>query len=129
MSSKVHRKAPCMMYEYFHRTELDEAFYAEHLLPRLPRVMIDAHAHFNLPEHVSRITKETIAGDWALECGLLMSYEDACAYDRTLFPDTVVHHVALPWPLRTSYWAISLSEYSRTFSLRIKPLCWNSGCQ
>ena len=35
----------------------------------------------------------------------------------------------LPWPLRTSYWAISLSEYSRTFSLRIKPLCWNSGCQ
>ena len=38
-----------MMYDYFHRTELDEAFYQEHLLPRLPRVMLDAHAHFNLP--------------------------------------------------------------------------------
>ena len=89
-----------MMYDYFHRTELDETFYTEHLQPRLPREMIDAHAHFNLPEHVSHITKETIAGDWALECGLLMSYEDACAYYRTLFPDTVVYMTALPWPLR-----------------------------
>lgn len=97
---KVHRKVLYMMYDYFHRTELDEAFYAEHLLPRMPREMIDAHAHFNLPAHVSRITKETIAGDWALECGLLMSYEDACAYYRTLFPDTIVHMTALPWPLR-----------------------------
>ena len=44
-------------------------------------------------------------------------------------PDMLRTMVALPWPLRTSYWAISLSEYSRTFSLRIKPLCWNSGCQ
>ena len=79
------------MYDYFHRTELDETFYTEHLQPRLPREMIDAHAHFNLPEHVSHITKETIAGDWALECGLLMSYEDACAYYRTFFPDIVVY--------------------------------------
>jgi predicted TIM-barrel fold metal-dependent hydrolase len=89
-----------MMYDYFHRTDLDEAFYANHLLPRMPREIIDAHAHFNLPEHVLNITKETIRGDWALECGLLMSYEDACAYYRTLFPDTIVHMTALPWPLR-----------------------------
>ncbi len=88
------------MYDYFHRTPLDEAFYAEHLKPRMPSVMIDAHAHYNLPVHVKNITPEAIAGDWALECGLLMSYEDACAYYRTLFPDTGVYQTALPWPLR-----------------------------
>lgn len=88
------------MYDYFERTELDAAFYASKLKSRMPPVMIDAHAHFNLPEHVKNITAETIAGDWALECGLLMSYEDACAYYRALFPDTAVYMTALPWPLR-----------------------------
>lgn len=88
------------MYDYFQKTPLDEAFYAERLKHNMPSVMIDAHAHFNLPAHVKNITPETIAGDWALECGLLMSYEDACAYYRTLFPDTGVYMTALPWPLR-----------------------------
>ena len=102
-----------MMYHYFHRTELDESFYADHLLPRLPREIIDAHAHFNLPEHVSRVSKEAIAGDWALECGLLMSYEDACAYYRTLFPDITVYLTALPWPLRDADTAANNDYISR----------------
>ncbi|MCE5190017.1 MAG: amidohydrolase [Eubacteriales bacterium] len=88
------------MYAYFHRTPLDEAFYAEHLKERIPPVLIDAHAHYNLPEHVTNVSPEAIAGDWALECGLLMSYEDSRVYYQTLFPDTDVHQIVLPWPLR-----------------------------
>ncbi len=88
------------MYAYFHKTELDHDFYDRYLRDRLPGTIIDAHAHFNLPEHVAAITPETIAGDWALECGLIMTYEDACHYTRVMFPDKNWSFVALPWPLR-----------------------------
>lgn len=88
------------MYDYFQKTQLDETFYNRFLKDRLPARLIDAHAHYDLPEHVKNVTAEAVAGDWALECGLLMSYEDACAYYRTLLPDTGVYKVALPWPLR-----------------------------
>ncbi|MGI6161205.1 MAG: GNAT family N-acetyltransferase [Christensenellales bacterium] len=88
------------MYDYFHKTELDKEFYDANLRHRLPDTIIDAHAHFNLKEHVSRITQETIAGDWALECGLLMSYEDSQEYAKVMFPDKDWQFVALPWPLR-----------------------------
>ncbi len=88
------------MYTYFHKTELDSLFYDRYLRGRLPDTIIDAHAHFNLPSHVASITSETIAGDWALECGLLMSYEDACHYSQVMFPNKQWEFVALPWPLR-----------------------------
>ena len=88
------------MNEYFKKTDLDQKFYQENLQDRLPQIFIDAHRHYNLPEHVKNITPETIKGDWALESGLIMSYEDALVYDRTLFPDQTVFPVALPWPLR-----------------------------
>ncbi len=88
------------MYSYFHKTELDRMFYERHLRNRLPDTIIDAHAHFNLPEHVANISPQTVAGDWALECGLLMSYEDACSYISAMFPDQTWNFVALPWPLR-----------------------------
>ncbi len=88
------------MYSYFHVTELDRMFYEQNLRNRLPGTIIDAHAHFNLPEHVANISPETVAGDWALECGLLMSYEDARSYSAAMFPDQTWNFVALPWPLR-----------------------------
>lgn len=88
------------MYSYFHRTELDGDFYIKHLRHRLPDTIIDSHMHFNLPEHVASITAETIAGDWALESGMLMTYEDAQHYLSVMFPEKTVRSVALPWPLR-----------------------------
>lgn len=87
------------MYDYFHRTDIDAEFYEHKLKPRLPKKITDAHAHFNLPEHVKNVTRETIEGDWALESGLLMSYEDSRVYAETLLPGNTVEHVALPWPL------------------------------
>ena len=88
------------MYKYFHRTELDAEFYERRLLRCLPDRIIDAHAHFNLPEHVANVSRETIAGDWALECGLVMPYEDAAAYMSAMFPGKTIDFTALPWPLR-----------------------------
>ncbi|HOR12542.1 MAG TPA: GNAT family N-acetyltransferase [Clostridia bacterium] len=88
------------MYEYFHKTKLDEVYYKAHLESRLPHRILDAHAHFNLLEHVKNVSEETIKGDWALECGMLMTYEDAREYTSVMFPDKDWSFVALPWPLR-----------------------------
>lgn len=88
------------MYNYFQKGGNDVAFYERHIAGRLPAVICDAHVHMNLPAHVKNITPETIAGDWALECGLLMSYEDAQYYAGVLFEGKRVEFVALPWPLR-----------------------------
>ena len=88
------------MYAYFHKTGLDEEYYERNLAYGLPDRIIDAHGHFNLPEHVAAVSPETIAGDWALECGLLMSYEDARHYTSVMFPGKEVDFVMLPWPLR-----------------------------
>ena len=88
------------MLPYFHKTELDAEYYEARLKNRLPRRIIDAHAHFNLPEHISGVSEETIAGDWACECGMVMTYEDAAGYMSAMFHDKDVGFVALPWPLR-----------------------------
>jgi uncharacterized protein len=87
------------MYKYFEKYDLDVEFYQRKLKDRLPSVIVDAHRHLNLPEHVKNITPETIQGDWALECGLVMSYEDSMQYDQILFPDQKIVPIALPWPL------------------------------
>lgn len=87
------------MYSYFQKYENDIKFYEEKLAGRIPSEIIDAHVHLNLPQHVKNITPETIAGDWALECGLLMSFEDAKYYTSVMYPDTKVNFVGLPWPL------------------------------
>ncbi len=88
------------MYSYFNKQEIDAAFYQAHIKNRIPVEIIDAHAHFNLPEHVKNITKEEIVADWALESGLQMSYEDAQIYTKAIFPDQKLHFVCLPWPLK-----------------------------
>ena len=88
------------MLNYFHRDAQDEAFYEAHLAARLPAILIDAHMHINLPEHVAAISDETIRGDWAMECGTVMTYEDACAYHQTLFPRQSVRFLGLPMPIR-----------------------------
>jgi predicted TIM-barrel fold metal-dependent hydrolase len=88
------------MYAYFHKTPLDQQYYQKHISHRLPWQIVDAHCHFNLPEHVKNVTQESILNDWALESGLLMSYDDSLLYSRALFPDRAVECVMLPWPLR-----------------------------
>lgn len=88
------------MYEYFKKNALDIEFYNNYIKNRLPDKIFDAHTHVNLPEHVVDITQEAIKGDWALECGLIMTYEDAKFYFKTFFPDKEIQNLMLPWPLK-----------------------------
>lgn len=88
-----------MVHELFHKTPLDEQFYLQHIQSRLPDKLIDFHVHMNLPEHVKAITPERIAMDWALEAGLIMTYEDSQHYLKTMLPDKEVDLLVFPWPL------------------------------
>lgn len=90
------------MYDYFQKTPVDEEYYREHIKDRMPKTIVDSHAHFNLPEHIKNVTAKEIAEDWALESGMLMPYEDAQAYVSTLLPDQSVKFVCLPWPLKNA---------------------------
>ncbi len=87
------------MISYFSKTERDEAFYETYLLPRLPRRILDAHAHFNLPEHLVNVGPERIASDWALQAGFQMSMEEAQVYVKALFPQQEYHFTGFGFPI------------------------------
>lgn len=82
------------------KTALDEAFYAQHLKARMPDVIFDAHVHLNLPEHIPSISEERLHSDWAFECGLYLTVDQALARAAMLFPDTAYSMVGFPWPIR-----------------------------
>ncbi len=71
------------MTPYFTLRERDREFYREHIGPRLPRRLFDAHVHANLPEHVSMVPPERWLTDWALETGHLLVTTDY-VIDETL---------------------------------------------
>jgi predicted TIM-barrel fold metal-dependent hydrolase len=116
------------MYSYFKKEENDSVFYNTFIKDRLPDNVFDAHSHVNRPEHVTNVSEETIKSDWALECGLVMTDEDAQAYYATLFPDKVVDNVIFPWPLpegdtkgNNAYIARLISEKKKTGLMSIRP--------
>lgn len=87
------------MHEAFVIDDNDRHFFAEIIAPRLPDRLIDAHLHINLPEHVSGVTAEAIADDWALQCGHVLPIETAQANNRMLYPGRSMDVLALPFPL------------------------------
>ena len=120
------------MYSYFMKDENDVRFYNEHIEGRLPKAIFDAHIHINLPEHVAGVSQQTIKGDWALECGMVMTVEDALAYHKTLFPGRQMHMLALPWPLaeadmpaNNAYLASLVGKNGVTALMSIRPE-WNA---
>ena len=82
------------------RTEIDEAFYREHIRHRLPDTIFDMHVHLNLPEHISMVPESRWLSDWALESGHLLSYEDAVTWAKTMYPDVQYQIAGFPWPIR-----------------------------
>ena len=88
------------MVPYFHKTDVDEAFYDHNIRSRIPSRIIDAHGHFSLPEHDVALTEKSHAVKWVLDSWTDMSYEDARGYASALFPKLSVDFVALPKPLR-----------------------------
>ena len=88
------------MNPYFERTAHDEAFYQEHLRPRLPSSIFDVHVHINLPEHVTEVTEPRLLSDWALEAGHLLPCDDAYACAKELYPGIAYTMAGFPWPIR-----------------------------
>ena len=116
------------MNSWFVRDENDARYYAEHIENRLPESVFDAHVHLNLPEHVEKVSAQTVAGDWALQCGMSMSYEEAVAYHEALFPDVAMKMLALPLPLteadmpaNNAYLAGLVGENKVTALMGIRP--------
>jgi predicted TIM-barrel fold metal-dependent hydrolase len=82
------------------RTPLDEEFYRERLRPRLPDAIFDVHVHINLPEHVLQVPPERIQSDWALQCGAVLTCEDAYRIAEDMFPGIRYSIAGFPWPVR-----------------------------
>jgi predicted TIM-barrel fold metal-dependent hydrolase len=85
---------------YFTVTDLDRKFFNEKLKPRLPGLILDAHTHMNLPEHVAMVPQSRIDGDWALQSGCEMCIEEANGYAAALFPGVDYRFTAFPFPIR-----------------------------
>jgi len=81
---------------YFAVTDLDRAYYRDNLENRLPEIILDAHIHMNLHEHVASIPQSRIDGDWALQSASEMPYDDARKFTEALFPGVEYRFAALP---------------------------------
>jgi predicted TIM-barrel fold metal-dependent hydrolase len=89
------------MNEFFTITDLDKKFFDVNLKTRLPKKIIDAHAHLCRPENVKNIPQSRIDSDWAMQCGgLSMTVEEARYYTSALFPDSEYQFVALPMVIK-----------------------------
>lgn len=88
------------MNPYFTRNKYDEAFYEQHIAPRLPAGLIDAHVHLNLPAHIEKVPEERWKSDWALECGHLLPVEHAYTCAAELFPGVDYFIAGFPLPAR-----------------------------
>jgi predicted TIM-barrel fold metal-dependent hydrolase len=85
---------------YFTVTDLDREFFNEKLKDRLSGMILDAHTHINLPEHIAMVPQSRIDGDWALQSGCEMTMEEANGYAAALFPGVDYRFTAFPFPIR-----------------------------
>lgn len=85
---------------YPKKTPLDERFFCNHLAQRMPEALFDVHVHLNLPEHIPAISHARIAADWALECGLYLTVDEALAQAGMLFGKVRYSMAGFPWPIR-----------------------------
>jgi uncharacterized protein len=82
------------------RTPRDNEFFEERLRPRLPGFLFDVHVHINLPEHVRSVPPERVLSDWALQCGSVLTCEDAYRIAEDMFPGITYAIAGFPWPIR-----------------------------
>ncbi len=72
--------------------------YEEEINPFLPDEIIDIHIHVGLPEHVSPIRPERLAGMWAMEIASSYSWQEMRDSFSLLFPDKKVTALAFGFP-------------------------------
>jgi len=88
------------MLPYFEYTDVDSAFFKEHIASRIPQNIFDVHVHCNLPGHIKTVPKERLLSDWALECGHLLPCDDAHSCVHELYPGIEYTIAGLPLPVR-----------------------------
>lgn len=104
------------MPDCFAYDQKDALFYDQNIRDRLPKKLVDAHCHVNLPSHVGPLDPADIAGDWALQCGVELPAERAKSILRTLFPDARTNCLALPLPLEQANMAANNSYLAELFT-------------
>jgi predicted TIM-barrel fold metal-dependent hydrolase len=83
----------------FDYTEVDKAFYDKYIEPRIPDDVYDVHVHMNLPEHADMIPEERFLKDWALQCGHILTVDDAYSMAAKIFPGVNYRIAGFPWPI------------------------------
>jgi hypothetical protein len=84
------------LYHIYTYTDVDRAFWAEHLEDWVPKRIIDAHVHFNDPKfQIETVTEEMLKASWVTEvCPGKSNAADTEVYTRTTFPNREVSLVA-----------------------------------
>ncbi len=83
----------------WHYTEVDRAFWAEHLEGWLPQRLIDAHVHIADPSlRLEPMTDEKRRQHWAAEVSDPMTAQTLEHCDRATFPGRAVEHLAFGLP-------------------------------
>ncbi len=88
------------MFSYFRKTDLDRSFFEEKIDARLPKTIFDMHLHLTRPSDAVHVPQESIDGDWAMQCGFVMTEEDLEGYSETLWGDRTFLANAFPMPIR-----------------------------
>lgn len=72
--------------------------YEEKISPFLPERIIDIHVHIGLPEFVSPVKPERLAGMWAMEIANSYSWQEMLESFALMFPDKQVSALAFGFP-------------------------------
>ena len=78
----------------FTYTNLDKRFYEEKIAPRLPKKIWDLHMHMTPAQHVAHLDPHMVATDWAIQCGMAMSFEEYERFRTTVYAGKEVDFTA-----------------------------------
>ena len=90
------------LYFVWEYTDVDRAFWAEHLADWLPDRIVDSHTHVNDPKFcLEETTEEMRKQYWVNEFDCAISAADADRCHKTLFPGKDMTCVAMGLPAMT----------------------------
>ncbi|MBN2291719.1 MAG: amidohydrolase family protein [Pirellulales bacterium] len=87
------------LYHVWEYTDVDRAFWQEHLEDWMPEEVFDAHTHVNEPRFCTEeITEEMRRQYWVSEVGEPIGAADAARCDKLVFPDRKVSKIVFGHP-------------------------------
>ena len=105
---------PISLHHIWQYTDVDAAFFAEHIEPWLPRRIFDAHVHVNDPAlRLEEMTDERRRQHWVTEVAEPMPADALARCDEVVYPGRDVSHLAFGWP-GLDFDVEATNEYART---------------